>query len=160
MLLFCSRAVNKGFDYYGRASKFVNDVYRLWSSEDAWVINGLGVFVNSSNFSVCRSETLWVYSGNRLYRTDGAVLKKLPILSCVFTYDGIEVSMDEFLEDLKTEANVPLPVLMAAFTINQNKLHPWLHSTFEAYLRNGDSVKFEGNQNFIPSLNSESVSSS
>ena len=152
LLLFCSRAVNSSFNLYNRSAKFAADIFRLWSTEDSWLINDDGVFVNASRFGVSSDKTLWIYSENRLYKKENTTLKKLPILSCVFSYDGNEVCIDDFLEDLRTEIGVPLPVLMAAFTINQNRLYPWSTAAFEAYMRNGDSVKFNGDVKHIPGL--------
>ena len=149
LLLYLSRLVNLGFSTCGRGRKFAEDVYRLVSEDGVWIINSLGVFVNSSQIST-EGSGFWIYSDNIILQPgkQGA-LKGTPFLSCVFTIDDETYSMDEFLEETRCSPGVPFPVLMAAFTIHQKKLYNWVEADFNAYLRSGDEVKFKGsNPNF------------
>ena len=152
LLLLCSWLVNTGHYVYNSSLKFASGVYRLAFTNATWYIMENGVFVNSADFSLAWSEHIWVYKDNIIYYFgNGDNYKKPPLLSCLFTYDDKSISMDDFLEEVRCPPHIPLPVLMAAFTIHQQKLYPWLTSNFEAILRNGNQVNFAGSVIKLPS---------
>lgn len=142
-LFFGSWLLNNGFDLYKRGTTFFGDVCRLYNNDGAWLIADNGVFINSREFNSCGSYPMWTYFDNSIFCE--SPVKKLPFLSCVFRYNDVEVCMDDFLEKTKASLGVPLPVLMAAFSISEKKLFHWHKATFEAYLRNGDTITFKGN---------------
>jgi len=150
LLLTCSWLVNTGIQTYSRGLKVASDIFRLITSDSSWVISENGSFVCTTDFSVGESGNYWIYTNNTICRMDSNdIPKKMPFLSCEFTYDDLTVSMDDFLEETKS-VEIPFPVLMAAFTIYSKKLHPWLTASFEAFLRSGDQVNFKGDVVKIP----------
>ena len=144
LLLTCSWLFNTGFQTYNRGIKVASDILRLVTSDNSWVISENGAFVSTSEFDLGDSENYWVYDNNSIVKMNSNdIPKKMPFLSCEFKYDGLSVSMDDFLEETRC-SDLPFPVLMAAFSIYSKKLYPWLNASFEAYLRSGDQVNFKG----------------
>ncbi len=131
------------------------EVYTLLTVEPTWVITPNGGFFSTSAFTD-RCVENWIYRDNLLYRGETAAAQKtqkFPILSCEFRYNGeTVVSLDDLLEDLRYKGSVvpPLPVLMAAFTIQSKTVHPWWSAQFTAFLKNGTSVEFRGDVGQLP----------
>jgi hypothetical protein len=121
--------------------------------ENSWIINNAGQFVDTKFFKTDgNSNDYWVYSNNSLsHQTKlDQRMKRLPYLSClVTTKEGVKLSLDDFLEETRCNDGdgLTLPVLMAAFSINQKKLHNWYDASFEAINRDGDPVSFKGDCN-------------
>jgi len=143
---------NTGYRLCRRTRRLGGEVYTLLTVEPTWMITSNGAFFSTSVFTD-HCEDNWIYRDNLLYR-DGSVLKtqKFPILSCEFAYGETTVSLDDLLEDLRYRGATvpPLPVLMAAFTIQTKTLHPWWSARFTAFLKNGASVEFAGDTKLLP----------
>ena len=155
-------------------------VYQVITNEPTWLITPNGVFFNNSLFiDGCSSSSgdIWIYSDNLLCYGGGSgssstsggsgsnsgsggstKAQKLPLLSCEFKTDGSTVStvsivsMDDFLEDLRYRGPEipPLPVLMAAYTIQSKTVYPWWRGEFTAFTKTGEFVTFTGNVKGIP----------
>jgi hypothetical protein len=147
---------NSGSRLWAKSRRVFGDVYQLVTNEPTWVIAPNGVFFNNSLFvDGCGSHRNWTYSDNLLCggceQVSGERALKLPLLSCEFKVDGMTVSMDDFLEDMRYRGPVPsLAVLMAAFTIQSKTVHPWWRGEFTAFTKTGELVTFGGDVKEIP----------
>lgn len=146
---------NTGSRLWTKSRRVCGDVYQVITNEPTWVITPNGVFFNNSIFVDGCAGGNWIYSDNLLYSgssSSSRKAQKLPLLSCEFKTDGITVSMDDFLEDLRyCGPEVPtLPVLMAAYSIQSKTVHPWWSGQFTAFTKRGDLVTFSGDAEEIP----------
>ena len=141
-----------GMTAIDKSKQYLSDLYLITFSENEWVIANSGQFADRKFFKVSdASNDYWVYSNNELLHLSclGERSKRLPYLSCVFNIlspNPITVSMDDFLPE--TRCNdldaLTLPILMAAFSIKDKRLHNWRDAKFEAVNRDGDDVRFDG----------------
>jgi hypothetical protein len=138
-----------GLTTMDKSSKYLRDLYLITFAENSWVISNTGQFVDRKFFQVNEaSNDYWAYTNNSLVHLNKADsrMKRMPYLSCLFNYDGREFSMDEFLDDTRCNDNegLTLPILMAAFTLHQKRLHNWHDAKFNALNRDGVPVSFTG----------------
>lgn len=139
-----------GLTTIDKSKKYLSDLYLITFSENEWVIANSGQFADRKFFKINEaSSDYWIYSDNVLTHLScsGERPKRLPYLSCLFKHSDTEpVSMDDFLSE--TRCNDPnsltLPILMAAFSIHQKRLHNWASADFEAVNRDGGPVSFKG----------------
>lgn len=142
LLLLCSWTFNKTAELWATSTRFAEGVYRLWLNDGIWFITPDGAFANSNDFTI--GDVKWHYSNNLILNILDTETKRIPFLSCVFKSGDTVVSIDEFLEQTRASAGTPFPVLMAAFCIYSKTLYNWRELEFEAYTRNGDTLKFIG----------------
>lgn len=147
---------NTGYRCCTKTRRLAGDVYTLLTADPTWVITPNGVFFSTAVFTDYCGGDSWIYRDAVLYRNAAAAtaVQKFPILSCEFTYGETTVSLDDLLEDLRYRGSTvpPLPVLMAAFTIQTKTVHPWWSARFTAFLKNGSSVEFNGDTTRLPTV--------
>lgn len=151
--------INSGFFVYNFCSelvaKIINNsiqIYRFCSVKPAWYIMDNGQFVDSSIISIFDKSSAWLYEDSLLIKDSSLKSKKLPYLSFEFKFSDTTTNMDDFIEKTKFQAvsEPPLPVLMAAFCIDQKILYPWSNSNFTAFTKTGDQIEFTGSSGLIP----------
>jgi hypothetical protein len=130
-------------------------MYQIVYLENEWIITPSGQFIDRKFFAFeDTSKDYWVYSENILkYMKNSADRpKRMPYLSCFFKTDCVIVSMDDFLENTRCNNidKLTLPILMAAFSINEKKMHNWYDSDYEAINRDGDKITFTGKSPTLP----------
>lgn len=144
-----------GLKVVDKSKRYLSDLYLITFNENSWIISNSGQFVDAKFFKTDDNSTdYWIYGNNMLIhqnKLDGR-MKRMPYLSCIFkTKEEHSASLDDFLEDTRCNDSdgLTLPVLMAAFAINQKKLHNWYDASFEAINRDGDKVCFKGDRNSL-----------
>jgi hypothetical protein len=141
-----------GLTVVNKSSRYLSDLYLITFAENSWVISNSGQFIDAKFFKTdANSNDYWVYANNELIHQNNLEgrVKRMPYLSCIFTTkENLRVSLDDFLEDTRCNdgPGLTLPVLMAAFAINQKMLHNWYSASFEAINRDGDKVTFTGDK--------------
>ena len=142
-----------GLTVVDKSKRYLSDLYLITFNENSWIISNSGQFIDAKFFKTdAESMDYWIYDNNMLMhqnKLEGR-MKRMPYLSCLFkTKEDTSVSLDGFLDDTRCNDcdGLSLPVLMAAFAINQKKLHNWFDASFEAINRDGDKVSFKGDCN-------------
>jgi hypothetical protein len=142
-----------GLTIVDKSKRYLSDLYLITFTENEWIISNSGQFIDAKFFKTDNnSSDYWIYGNNMLIhqnKLEGR-MKRMPYLSCIFkTKEEHSVSLDDFLEETRCNDcdGLSLPVLMAAFAINQKKLHNWYDASFEAINRDGDKVSFKGDCN-------------
>ena len=148
---------NSGFFIYNFCSELVSKImntsiqmYRLCTVKPSWYIMDNGQFVDSSIISIFDKSTCWLYEDSLLIKDSSLKSKKLPFLSFEFRFRDLTTNMDDFIEKTKFQAVLEpsLPVLMAAFCIEQKIMYPWSKSDFTAFTKMGEQINFTGSSGF------------
>ena len=143
---------NTCFNRARATRRLCGNLYRTVFVEPTWMITPNGGYFDTANFNSEAGDGLWIYKDNLLYQDITVKKQRIPLLSCEFTYGETTLSLDGFLEDLYYAAGSPppLPVLMAAYTINSREVRPWWTAIFTAFTKTGAQIQFSGDTKVIP----------
>lgn len=152
-----TKIIDMGIRVANKTQRFISDLYLICFSENRWIIDPTGQFINKKFFAIENSyKDYWVYADNRIThinKTEGQYKNnRMPYLSCIFKHDEISVSMDDFLENTRCNDvdELTLPVMMAAFSIRERTLFNWYNAEFDVINRNGDKITFNGKSVLLP----------
>lgn len=135
---------------YKKGAQAVSNIYMALADDTTWFINSAGQFANANSFNATHTMGMWKFDGN-LQSTGGGVMKKFPLLSCEFTYGPDTYSMDNFIEEVRYNGELPpLAVIMACFSIFSKQLYNWPSAKFSAFTRTGGQIEFDGSALKLP----------
>jgi len=149
--VWVANSVGAVFGACRRGKRTAVEVYTILTSNKEWLINADGQFILKGTIGLASGPT-WSFTDDVLRSSESeTVLKKIPLLSCEFKQGSEDVSLDDFIENVRFTGELPpWPVVMAAYTIHSNKVYSWRSAKFSAFDRQGAQIEFTGAATSFP----------